>query len=166
MNYKPNNDILIYGKFSTAFVSGGSVSGLEFLPETATSWEAGIKADLLDRRLRTNLSVFHVTYKNYQTAQSGTNFPSLFPSPPFPAGFARVVGTIVVPQGGPVKASGFEFEATAAPARGLTIGGSLSYTDTKFEDVNPVLIAQSRGDYQPASAPRQLDDLRAALGLR
>jgi iron complex outermembrane receptor protein len=150
VNYKPNDDILIYGKFSTAFVSGGSVSGLEFLPETATSWEGGIKADLLDRRLRTNLSVFHVTYKNYQTAQSGSNFPSLFPSPPFPAGFSSVVGTIVVPQGGPVKASGFEFEATAAPARGLTIGGSLSYTDTKFENVNPALIAQAGGDYQPA----------------
>jgi iron complex outermembrane receptor protein len=150
VNYKPSDDILIYGKFSTAFVSGGSVSGLDFLPETATSWEAGLKADLLDRKLRTNLSVFHVTYKNFQTAQSGNQFPGLFPSPPFPPGFSSIVGTIVVPQGGPVKAAGFEFEATAAPARGLTIGGSLSYTDTKFENVNPVLIAGSRGDYQPS----------------
>ena len=150
VNYKPNDDVLVYAKFSTAFVSGGSVSGLGFLPETATSWEAGFKADLLDRKLRTNLALFHVTYKNLQTAQSGSNFPSLFPTPPFPAGFGSVVGTIVVPQGGPVKATGFEFEATAAPTRGLTVGGSLSYTDTKFEDVNPVLIAQSRGDYQPS----------------
>ncbi|MBV1686214.1 TonB-dependent receptor [Novosphingobium sp. G106] len=150
VNYKPSDDILLYGKFSTAFVSGGSVSGLEFLPETATSWEAGIKADILDKRLRTNLSLFHVVYKNLQTAQSGGNFPALFPTPPFPIGFSNTVGTIVVPQGGPVKAQGFEFEATAAPAHGLTIGGSLSYTDTKFEAVNPVLIAQNRGDYQPA----------------
>ncbi len=150
VNFKPSDDILIYGKFSTAFVSGGSVSGLEFEPETATSWEAGLKADLLDRRLRTNLSLFHVTYKNFQTAQSGSNFPGLFPTPQFPAGFASIVGTIVVPQGGPVKATGFELETTAAPARGLTVGASLSYTDTKFEAVNPVLIAQSRGDYQPA----------------
>ena len=150
VNYKPNDNVLIYGKFSTAFVSGGSVSGLEFLPETATSWEAGIKADLLDRKLRMNLALYHVTYKNFQTAQSGSNFPGLFPSPPFPAGFGSVVGTIVVPQGGPVKAQGFEFEATAKPARSLTIGGSLSYMDTKFEDVNPVLITQSLGDYQPA----------------
>jgi iron complex outermembrane recepter protein len=149
VNYKPSDDILLYGKFSTAFVSGGSVSGLEFEPETATSWEAGIKADLLDNKLRTNLALFHVTYKNFQTAQSGNQFPSLFPTPPFPPGFSSIVGTIVVPQGGPVKARGFEFEATAAPARGLTIGGSLSYTDTKFEAVNPVLIATARGDYQP-----------------
>lgn len=150
VNYKPSPDILLYGKFSTAFVSGGSVSGLEFLPESATSWEAGLKADLLDRKLRTNLALFHVTYKNFQTAQSGSNFPGLFPSPPFPAGFGSVVGTIIVPQGGPVKAQGFELEASAAPTRGLTVGGSLSYTDTKFEDVNPVLIAQSRGAYDPA----------------
>jgi len=49
-----------------------------------------------------------------------------------------------------VKSKGFEFELTAAPTRGLTVGGSLSYTDTKFTDVNPVLIAQAGGDYQPA----------------
>ncbi len=150
VNYNPSDDLLLYGKFSTAFVSGGSVSGLEFKPETAESWEAGVKADLLDNKLRTNLSVFAVTYKNYQTAQSGTNFPGLFPSPPYPPNFGSTVGTIVVPQGGPVKAKGFEFEATGAPARGLLIGASLSYTDTKFNDVNPVLIAQAGGDYQPA----------------
>ncbi|HEX7741759.1 MAG TPA: TonB-dependent receptor, partial [Sphingobium sp.] len=150
VNYKPNDDMLLYGKFSTAFVSGGSVSGLNFAPETATSYEAGLKADLFDRRLRTNLSLYHVTYKNFQTAQSGSNFPGLFPTPPFPAGFSSVVGTIIVPQGGPVKAKGFEFEATVAPVAGVTVGGSLGYNDTKFEDVNPVLIAQSLGEYQPA----------------
>lgn len=150
INYKATDDILLYGKYSTAFVSGGSVSGLDFPPETATSWEAGIKADLLDRRLRTNLSLFSVKYKNFQTAQSGTNFRSLFPNPPYPLNFADVVGTIVIPQGGPVKSKGFEFETTAAPANGLTIGGSLSYTDTKFVDVNPVLIAQAGGAYDPA----------------
>ena len=80
MNYKPNDDILLYAKFSTAFVSGGSVSGLDFPPETATSWEAGIKADLLDRRLRTNLSLFSVKYENFQTAQSGTNFRASVPA--------------------------------------------------------------------------------------
>lgn len=150
LNYKPNDDILLYGKFSTAFVSGGSVSGQVFEPETATSWEAGIKADLLDRKLRTNLSVYHVTYKNFQTAQSGSNFPGLFPTPEYPAGFATDVGLIIVPQGGPVKAQGFELEVTAAPVAGLTMGGSLGYMDTKFIDVNPVLVAQAGGDYQPA----------------
>lgn len=150
LNYKPNDDTLLYAKYSTAFVSGGSVSGLDFPPETATSWEAGIKADLLDKRLRTNLSLFSVTYKNFQTAQSGTNFRSLFPQPQFPFGFADIVGTIVIPQGGPVKAKGFEFEATAAPADGLTLGGSLSYTDTKFKAVNPALVTQAGGNYSPA----------------
>lgn len=150
VNYKPNNDILVYGKFSTAFVSGGSVSGQVFEPETATSWEAGIKADLFNRKLRANLALYHVTYKNFQTAQGGNNFPGLFPSPPYPPGFSNVVGLIIVPQGGPVKAQGFELEVTAAPARGLTVGGSLAYMDTKYKDVNPVLIAQSGGNYQPA----------------
>jgi len=56
----------------------------------------------------------------------------------------------VIPQGGPVKAKGFEFEATAAPADGLTFGSSLSYTDTKFTNVNPALVTQAGGNYSPA----------------
>ena len=84
VNYKPNDDILLYGKFSTAFVSGGSVSGLDFEPETATSWEAGLKADLLDRKLRTNLSLFHVTYKNFQTLAKRHQLPQPVSVPAVP----------------------------------------------------------------------------------
>lgn len=145
VNYKPDDDTLLYAKFSTAFVSGGSVSGRDFAPETATSYEAGIKADLFDRQLRANLAVYHVTYKHFQTAQSATNFPDLFP-----AGLASVIGTFILDQGGPVKAKGFELEVTAAPARGLTVGGSLGYNDTQFFDVNLILIQRAGGDYQPA----------------
>jgi iron complex outermembrane receptor protein len=141
VNYKPTEDVLLYGKFSTAFVSGGSVGTISFEPETAESWEAGVKADLFAKRLRTNLSVYHVTYKHFQTAQGANNFPTLPNS--------AVLGTIVLDQGGPVKAKGFEFEATAAPVRGLRLGGSLAYMDTKFSEVNPIIVAQAGGQYDP-----------------
>ena len=111
VNYKPNDDILLYAKFSTAFVAGGSVAGVAFEPETAVSWEGGVKAEFLDKRLRTNLAVYTATYKNYQTAQGSTNFRFLFDPEVAPA-----ISTFVLPQG-TVKASGFEFEFTAAPAR-------------------------------------------------
>ncbi len=181
VNYKPNDDILVYGKFSTAFVSGGAVAGVPFEPETARSFEAGIKADLFDNRLRTNLSVYTVTYKNFQTAQGGTNFATYLNGVGAAAGIpglndgsanqiqlARVIGTFILPQGGPVKAKGFEFEATAAPVRGLTLGGSLSYTKTSYNEVNPVLLAsngpnaQGQLEYPPALRPDWTASLSAA----
>ena len=147
INYKPNDNILIYGKFSTAFVSGGSVAGVAFEPETATSWEGGIKAEVFDKRLRTNLAVYTATYHNYQTAQGSTNFAFLFD----PA-VASSISTFVLPQG-TVKATGFEFEFTAAPARGATLGGSLGYTKTTFSDVDPRLITGNFGAYVPTLRP-------------
>ncbi len=172
LNYKPNDDILVYAKFSTAFVSGGAVAGVPFEPETAASWEAGIKADLFDKHLRTSLSVYTVTYKNFQTAQGGTNFVSYLDGvgaaahiPGLNDGSAnqvllsKVIGTFILPQGGPVKNSGFEFEATAMPVRGLTLGGSLGYSKTTYTDVNPILLASNglnaagQQEYPPTLRP-------------
>lgn len=144
VNYKPVDDILLYGKYSTAFVSGGSIAGYGFAPETAASWEAGIKTELLDRRLRANLALFAVTYKNLQTSQSATLVPDV----------PDYVGTFILSQGGPVKARGFEAEVTAAPVRGVTIGGSLSYTKTKATDVNPLILAASGGSYSMSFRPK------------
>ena len=73
LNYKPNDDTLIYGKWSNSFVSGGSVAGIGFVPETASSFELGFKADFLDRKLRTNLALFYVDYKNFQQPSSTTS---------------------------------------------------------------------------------------------
>ncbi|HEX7819711.1 MAG TPA: TonB-dependent receptor [Sphingobium sp.] len=134
VNYRPSDHVMVYAKYSTAFVSGGSVAGIGFEPEKAKSWEAGVKADMLDRRLRTNLALFWVKYDNYQTAQSGTSFVGLIPN-------ANLIPTFILPQGGPVYAKGFELEVTAKPASGVLLGGSLSYTDTEFTNVNPVLAA-------------------------
>jgi iron complex outermembrane receptor protein len=41
VNYKATPDILLYGKYSNGFVSGGSIGPFVFLPETAHSWEGG-----------------------------------------------------------------------------------------------------------------------------
>lgn len=146
-NYKPTRESLLYAKYSTAFVSGGSTAGIAFKPETAESWEAGAKADFAGRRLRVNLALYKVTYKNFQTSQSGTNFIGLIPG-------AEQIPVFVYSQGGPVKAKGVELEVTAAPVHGLTLGGSAGYTDTKFEDVDPILVASNGGEYLPTLRPK------------
>ena len=139
VNYKPNDDILVYAKYSTAFVSGGSVGGVPFEAETAKSWEAGIKADLLDRRFRTSLSLYHASYKNYQSAQGATNFARLHHCKLPAIRPARVRWGRSWCTSGGVKAKGFEFDFSAAPARGVTLGGNLGYSKVTYNNVNPVI---------------------------
>ncbi len=141
VNYKPLDDVLIYGKFSTGFVSGGSVSTIAFLPEKARSWEAGIKADLLGRRLRTNLSVYDVKYRDLQSAQGGTtvNRPDL--------------STLIIDLGN-VHAKGFELEVTAQVMQGLTVGGGLGYTDNAYTYFTPLSLSLLGANYAPTLQPK------------
>lgn len=148
VNYKPNDDILLYAKYSTAFVSGGSVGGVPFEAETAKSWEAGVKADLFDRRFRTSLSLYHASYKNYQSAQAANNFASYITEITGDPSRPGVLGTFVVTSGG-VKAKGFEFDFSAAPAKGITLGGSLGYSKVSYNNLNPVIVASNGGTYLP-----------------
>jgi iron complex outermembrane receptor protein len=150
VNFKPNDDTLIYAKYSTAYVSGGKVGPIEFVPETTKSAEAGVKADLLGRRLRTNLSVFWAKYYDYQTAQGGNVFPQELLAGLVPdARIRAALGTFVFPQGD-IAAKGFELEVTAAPVDRVVLGGSLSYTDIKFSNV-PGVLKQAQN--LPATAP-------------
>ena len=161
VNWQPNNDILVYGKFSTSFVSGGASIGIPYAPETATSWEAGLKADLLNRKLRVNLALFHVKYKSFQSPQgtsqqSSKDLIQLLAGPLFgsttAAALPDFVSTFVVDQGD-IKAYGLELEVTAAPTDGLQLGGTLGFTKTKFTRLNP-LVVQSNGGNPIALAQR------------
>jgi len=141
VNYKPAYDTLVYGKLSSAFVSGGSVGGFDFEPETAKSWEAGIKSDFLESRLRSNLAVFYVTYQHVQSAQSGLNVQR------------QDLGTVVVDQGSDTKASGFEWEGSASVGYGVTMNASVGYTHVTIDSngLNPVLFDSVQGNVYPGS---------------
>ncbi|WP_373096286.1 TonB-dependent receptor [Zhongshania sp.] len=130
LHYQINDDIMVYAKYSTAFVSGGSVGSFAFDAEQATSWEAGSKADFLDGRLRSNIAVYHVRYEKLQTSQGGANVPG-----------AEKFAVLIV-EGGDLESQGLEFELTALPAEGLTISAALGYQDNKFTRVTD-LVAQT-----------------------
>ncbi|TZG29429.1 TonB-dependent receptor [Sphingomonas montanisoli] len=123
VNYRPVDGILTYAKYSTGYISGGQLATIPFQPETAKSWEAGIKADLLDRRLRTNLSVFDVKYKAIQYNTSGTisGVPAAFPF------------SVAIISSADAKAYGAEWENTFIPVDGLTLGANFGYLHFKFD---------------------------------
>jgi iron complex outermembrane receptor protein len=149
LNWKPNTDTLVYGKFSTSFVSGGTVAGVNFEPETAVSEELGAKLDLLDHRLRTNLALFNVNYNHYQSQQapvSAASVASVLPilqglyGPTVGSALLGSLGVFILDQG-KSHVQGFELEVTAAPTRGLEVGGSLGYSHITYPYVTPVVLA-------------------------
>jgi len=162
LNWKPNRDILVYGKYSTSFVSGGSTLGIDFEPEEAKSFEVGVKADLMDHKLRTNLALFHVDYNHYQASQ-GTALPAAKTlalsiwTPLYGATVANELATaasLFIIDQGKLTAQGFELEVTAAPTRGLTIGTGIGYTDSKFPELNPLVLAANGGVYNVTQRPK------------
>ena len=91
-------------------------------PETADSYEAGIKTELFDRRLRFNLTGFYVKYKDLQKQ---LNVPLIVNGQP------NQVTVFVNAASATVK--GIEAEATARLFQGFTLRGVLGYQDAKYD---------------------------------
>jgi iron complex outermembrane receptor protein len=135
INYRFNPDVMAYVKYATGYISGGQLATIAFVPEEAESYEAGVKADLFDRRWRSNLAIFNVNYTKIQVTTSGTltGVPSAF-------AFSQAV----VPAAD-AKASGFEWENTVVPLGGLTLTANLGYTNFHWDQASvfPGFKAQS-----------------------
>ena len=129
----PNEHVMVYGSFSKGYKTGGWTTRLtnpqgmvspDFDEEKATTWEAGIKSTLLDRRLQLNAAVFTTDYNGIQlNIQIGTS-PTIDN-----AGRARI--------------KGFELEAVAVPFDGLTINGSVGYIDASFTQIAPAALVNA-----------------------
>lgn len=133
-DYRFSPAILAYFTAGTGFKGGGvtarpfdapqALNG-SFGPETVTAYEAGIKTDLLDRRLRLNISGFINDYKDIQLpliscASLGSNAP---------CGARQNAGS------GKIK--GFEVEMFANPVDGLDIDASLSHLTGHWSKIDP-----------------------------
>jgi iron complex outermembrane receptor protein len=130
VQYAVNDDVMTYVQYSTGYKGGGVnprpffvEQALPFGPETMKSYEAGVKSDLFDRRLRVNVATFLSKYKDIQlslgdcTAIAGT-------------GFGRPCALPV--NAGDADIKGVELEATYRPIQHATIDGSVSYMDFKY----------------------------------
>ena len=154
VNYKPTLDTLLYAKYSTAYVSGGSTGGITYAPEKAKSWEAGVKTTLFNRKLQANLALYHVKYRSVQGANSSTTpgMAELVEEVTGDPNRSNVIGVFTF-NNGDVTAKGFELDLTAAPVHGLTLGGSLGYSDSEFSNVNPLILAANGGRYEQVFLP-------------
>ncbi|MEI6643236.1 MAG: TonB-dependent receptor [Novosphingobium sp.] len=161
LDYKPDDNTLLYLTVSRGVKAGGfntnlngfpdqkfldSNGGLDFfgvpekdfIPDTRfkdehlMAYEGGAKLDLLDRKLRVNLSAFYYNYTNFQ----GYNF----------RGVAGVVAN------NDARFYGAELEVHARPMAGLDLNLAASYLHTKLFDVTTAHSGTL--DQQAAQAPK------------
>ncbi|MBX9664534.1 TonB-dependent receptor [Novosphingobium sp.] len=98
-----------------------------FNPESLTTYEAGIKTDLFDRKLRFNASAFYNKYNNIiLTLTRCPAAPCLLP--------ANV---------GKANVWGLEAETTIRPVEGLTLDGSISYINFQYTDTGTTGVPKS-----------------------
>lgn len=82
LSYRWSPTMLTYLRIARGFKSGGfnaatssDPNKIEFKPEYLTSYELGVKSELLDRRLRLNASVYYYDYTDIQqSSQTGAGF--------------------------------------------------------------------------------------------
>lgn len=122
LNYRPLENALVYGKISTGYISGGTYLSVPFGPQTIKQTELGVKADLLDKRLRVNTAGFWATMKGFQ------NFaftPALCNGSA--AGCLINVGT--------ANLYGAEAEITALPMPGLQLNANIGWLRLEADPV-------------------------------
>lgn len=128
IEWRVSEDIMVYASASRGFRSGGysgrAQSGNEFVdpydPEFVWSYEAGLKSQLANDRLRVNLAGFMMDYTDRQQrlltqSQEGGFVPE-------------------TTNNGEAEVKGFEFEAAALLTDQLLFEASVGYTDAKFTD--------------------------------
>ena len=133
-SYALDKAVNLYARAATGFrassVQGASAFNDQSVakPETNTSVEAGIKADLFDRRARLNFGVFSYTVKDLQlTAVGGSNNANILLNAKKAAG------------------QGFELDLQAFVTDNLLASFGVGYNDTKIKDPNLVVSVCGNG---------------------
>jgi iron complex outermembrane receptor protein len=125
--YKLDDEKMVYVRYATGYRGGGFV-GTPDAPEYANQYdpekvkyvELGLKADWFDKRLRTNLVLFHAKYSDLQRAG---DLPA-----DNPQGFIQTTLNAA-----DAKSRGVELELTAVPIPQLTLRQNIGYLDNKYD---------------------------------
>lgn len=132
VDWQMNEQVMLYISYAEGFKSGGfDMRGNAALnpnvadgydPETVETWEAGIKSQLWDDRLRLNVTVFDMDYTDMQlTVQTAQPAPVFFSSDVVNAGTAEI--------------KGFEVEALAQVTSALSTSLSVGHMNAELIEV-------------------------------
>jgi iron complex outermembrane recepter protein len=141
LNYHVTDDIMPYVSWNKGLKAGGfSAAGNPFLPvnlfkfdeEKLYAYEAGIKTEGFDHRLRFNADVFKYSYVGYQAFNT--------------------IGILNYITNNPGKMHGAEAELTLVPVSGLTLRAGLALLDAWIRNI--ALPDGTIADVRPSQAPK------------
>lgn len=148
LDHKFTSDVLAYASFNRGFKSGGfniiSPGDPGYSPETLDAYEAGLKADLFNRRVRFNPAIFYYDYLNIQ-------LPFFTPQ-----------GQVGIANGPSARLYGADVDIEVVLNRNFHVFGGASYVHSKFGSYLDAVIstpvgggayAQATGDATGNSLP-------------
>ncbi|MCC5860551.1 MAG: TonB-dependent receptor [Gammaproteobacteria bacterium] len=135
LEYGFTDDLFGYVAISRGFKAGGfngldrnpDVLATPYRPQFSWTYEAGLKADWLDGRVRTNATVFLNQLRDLQQVASAPG------------------GAFPVQNVGNARLFGVELEVSARPVDGLTLFANVGYMDDKYGSLNPGASAAVAG---------------------
>jgi outer membrane receptor protein involved in Fe transport len=147
VDYKVNRDLLLYASVSKGYKAGGWPTTGAFLlssyravkQESLLDYEAGFKAQLLDRKLSLNGAAFWYEYRDKQLL-------GRIPDPIFTA----LPALVNIPKS---RVKGAELEMTAVPIEGLQLSGSVIYLDAKITEFTGLNAAGAPNNFAGSAIP-------------
>ena len=139
--YKVTPDTNVYARIATGYrgasVQPASAFGAQSIagPETTTSYEFGVKSDLLDKRARVSASVFRYDVKDLQLTEVGGG-----------------ANSNTLKSAKKATGQGVEFNLDAYVLPTLLVTASASYNDTKIKDPS-LTVAGCGGGCKVLNAP-------------
>ncbi|WP_019528099.1 TonB-dependent receptor [Dasania marina] len=150
LDWTPNEDVLVYGKITQGFKSGGFFGGFAFYEsdvqpykeERVLSYEVGFKSNWLDNTLRVNGDIFFYDYQEVQ-------------------GFIIIESDVTNTQlskldnMGDAEHLGYELDIIWLPqaVEGLKLAGSFTWLNAKFTEADKTPV------FDPAGNTQTLDGL-------
>lgn len=125
VQYDVAPDVMIYASYGQGSKAGGFIGGqatttpthFELEPESAETWEAGVKLAALERRLRLNLAAYRTDFDNLQVSS-----------------FDAATTSFITSNAGKARSQGVEGDVSFELTRGISINGSMAYLDAKYLD--------------------------------
>ncbi|ADK99787.1 TonB-dependent receptor [Brevundimonas subvibrioides] len=154
-DYQITPDVLAYARFAQGFKSGGyngransAAEATEYAPETADTYEIGVKTTSMDGRLRLNGTVFQTNYQDFQARVSGLETDPITNLP---------VAVLSVINAGELKINGAELEMIAQPYPAFTMDAQIGLLNAEydtFRDARFTAFNGSRAFQTPAFSPK------------
>jgi len=147
LDYKPNDDILLYAKWARGYRQGSIIAGNlgfeTFGPETVDSYEVGAKTSFRGAVSGYfNVAAFYNDFSDQQIAANAVVAPAFI---------GLIPPSQLIVNAGKSRIWGIEVDASVRPFEGLKVDASYAYLHTKLVSITPPELPIFFSDLDPVA---------------